>query len=369
MRICFITTGDIESLATMKRAVGMAEPLSSEGHEVCIIGWDTANNNKHILNEAPHAEFIAIPGTLKGLKERALKLNYAKAWKPDIVYICAFGVRNSLTRFELGCAKVFVEHSELASAIPRSLLSKIQTQLLEACSVISSDGLICASRYLETHFKWLAGKLGRKKIPLFYHPYAYNRNILVPNLKVQENVEQINRGKKLILYMGTLAINYGILDILEGVKIMSAHRNDFILHVFGRGRHADKVQQMAKEMNLDEFVVFDGYVPEEDLGGWFSLSDVFLAPVYNTVQDKARCPSKVYMYLPFNKPIVSCKIGDPYDLLKNDGFYFEPSCVEDLARAMEEALEQSSSWKPKSIDAGLHSWDFRTKEFLEWIDV
>ncbi len=366
MRICFITTGDIESLATIKRATGMAEPLAERGHSVCIVAWDTKNNRERFALEAPRAEIVWIAPGLPGWKERMLKLRLARQWGPDIVFVCAFGIRNSVTRFETGAARVVVEHSELASGIPRSFASRQKERAMEWLSVLASDGLLCASGFLCEHFSRIAVRTGRRSLPLVYHPYAYNPDTLRCDNALLPAVVHAKGDRKLLLYMGTLAINYGILDLLKGIKRLSAKRSDFVFHVFGRGRHADRARQVAQEMGLGAVVQFDGYVPEEALGTWFSCADVFLAPIYDTVQDKARCPSKVYMYLPFEVPIVTSRIGDPCQLLGEDAFYYEPGDFDGLAAAIDRALDRPESWTPRSVRAADHTWDQRTQQFLEW---
>ena len=42
--ICFVTTGDIKDIATAKRALGLANPLTELGWQVSIIMEDTEEN-------------------------------------------------------------------------------------------------------------------------------------------------------------------------------------------------------------------------------------------------------------------------------------------------------------------------------------
>lgn len=44
--ICFVTTGDIAAIATAKRALGLANPLSDLGWKVHVIMEDT-DENRH----------------------------------------------------------------------------------------------------------------------------------------------------------------------------------------------------------------------------------------------------------------------------------------------------------------------------------
>lgn len=368
MRICFVTTGDIETLATIKRAAGMAGPLHGAGHTVGVLAWDTPGNRERFGLEAPHADMLWIRAGLSAWSERAVKRRMLKEWHPDVVYVCAFGMRNSITRFELPRAvRVIVEHSELASAIPRSARSRCKERAFETFSVLAADGLLCASRYLEAHFLKRAAACGRHRMPVLYHPYAYNPQMLKTEPGLRDEILRRKGGRRMLLYMGTLAVNYGILDLLKGVKALSRRRNDFTFHILGRGRHASEARRIAAEMDLEDVVFFEGYVPEEALGTWFACTDVFLAPIYDTVQDKARCPSKVYMYLPFGKPIVTSRIGDPWHVLGEDGFYFPPGDIGEMAATISRALDQSEQWVPKAFRPQEHTWEYRTQQFLDWI--
>ena len=367
MRICFSTTGDIESLATLKRATGMAAPLTQKGHQVAIVAWDTPNNRKRFVLECPKTEILWVPNNLSPLRERREKYRLVKKWNPEILYVCAFGMRNGLTRFGVPKhVKVIVEHSELPSGIPRGFISRQKERFFEWLSVFAADGLLCASQFLEDYFKCKAKKWFRASLPICYHPYAYNPNILAYQEGKLLEVKKIKNNRKMLMYMGTLAKNYGILDLLRGVQLLSVIRKDFSLHIMGRGRHAAEARQLAEELKLGDFVSFHGYVPEEDLGAWFSQSDVFLMPIYDTVQDKARCPSKVYMYLPFQKPVVTNKIGDPFHVLSADGFYYQTGNPQDLCRVLNQVLDMPS-WTPKNVDATRHTWEARSEEFLSWI--
>ena len=65
MKICFYTTGDIKSIATMKRALGMADPLVNLGWEVFIIAMNTDENLKRIAMESSSAKPYYFNPTIK----------------------------------------------------------------------------------------------------------------------------------------------------------------------------------------------------------------------------------------------------------------------------------------------------------------
>ena len=71
------------------------------------------------------------------------------------------------------------------------------------------------------------------------------------------------------------------------------------------------------------------------------------------------------MYLPYGKPIVTCKIGEPAIVLGDEGTYYQPSSASSLASAMCSLLDSGKT--AIRVDASKHTWMFRAKEFDNWI--
>src|SRR5664280_1039089 len=178
MHICFVATGDIEKLATSKRATGLAEPLLRRGHRVTLVLEEAVANRRRVALECPNAEVIYVPpGTrLDDVKSRWAAL---RASNPDVVWVCNWGIRNIVLRKLAGIrGLVLVEHSEMLSyAVGSFFLRRGWETSFEWGSLFVADGLICASRYLEVLYRHRA-KVLRKPLPIHYSPYAYNPEIL-----------------------------------------------------------------------------------------------------------------------------------------------------------------------------------------------
>ena len=366
MRICFITTGDIEQLATMKRAIGMAQPLLETGIEVSIIALDTENNRKRILLEAPNvATLFFKTGNFKS--EVAQKNSLIEEWQPDVIYVCAFVVRNYIYKKNLKGVLSVVEHSELRSAITDGKWYKRYIELfLENMSLYKFSGQVLASRYLEEVFQ---KKLRTFKIkrPLLYSPYAYNKEILqMPSTNAIDNLRATYGGKKVILYMGTLSLNYGFLDIIKAVEILTQKRTDVVLLIMGNGRHKSIGKEYINEQKLHNTVKFLGYIAEEELSLYFGMANAFVSPINNTIQDRARCPSKLFMYLAFKRPVITCKVGEAASLFKDNGYYYQPGNTQQLSQVMAEAID--SNLLKHDVNIQKHTWGARTQEFINWIN-
>jgi len=359
MHICFYTTGDIRTLATMKRALGMANPLVKLGWNVSIIALDTIENRKRIELEAESAKTYYFNAE-KTFKEVLEKQKLLKIIKPDIVWICSLGVRNFILPNKY---KILIEHSELSSAIPENKgLKKIRIKFFELFSLLY-DGSICASAYLYEYYK-IKAKNYFRTIPIHYSPYAYNPTIInLPAVKYQELLVQYGSFKNFI-YMGTLTKNYGLFTMLEAVKILKGRYKNFRLFLLGNGRDKEKATNFINSNNLSDFVVFTGYVEESDLTSYFKLADAFISPLNDTIQDWARCPSKIYMYIPFNKPILTGKIGEAKEIFGDKGFYFDSNKPITLSTLMS-AICQNNIDK-NTINIELHSWEQRSIDFDNW---
>jgi glycosyltransferase involved in cell wall biosynthesis len=287
-------------------------------------------------------------------------------WAPDIIYVCSFGFRNWIHKYNVAPKAVhLIEHSELVSAIPNNNKKHLY-YLLEIFSTILFEGQIYASKYIEMVFsKGIKHWFTRKK-PVLYSPYAYNENVLKNysgNLYYRL-IEKFEK-KKIILYMGTLSLNYGFLDIIKACQTLVEKRDDFLVLIMGQGRHKEIGEKYIQENKLEKQVFLLGYVPEQEVSTYFKLASTFVSPLYDTIQDKARCPSKLFMYIPFKKPIITCKIGEAKELFKDNGYYYTPGNISELALCIETAIDKTE--ETNSIDINKHSWSYRAKEFDAWI--
>jgi len=358
-KICFITLGDIEKVPTAKRAIGMAPELARLGHRVAIVLWDVPANRARFAMACPDAEPLWVSSdNMAG--EIMNKIRAVRKWRPDLVYQTSFGLRNLACLRWLYCrgAKVIAEHCESYSSFGE-FTHRLCLKVLENRSVAEADGLACASRYLQEEFERYA-KQRKSAARTIYLPYAY------PDYLTPQGRATNDSGVKHILLMTALWKNYGVLDVVRAAKILSAKRTDFVVDIVGDGPARREMAKLIDEQALGDHVFLRGFVPEKELNHWFSQASVFLAPLYNTVQDIARCPSKVYYYLPYQKPIVTCALGDPHELLKEDGYYYSPGDIEDMADVLNRALNEENVFSFRSVQVAEHSWNFRARQFETW---
>lgn len=353
MRFAFVTHSAFSTNPVNKRSVGTGEGLAVLGHDVYILVKDCEENRQRMVNEAPHCKAIFIRGGL--IREIWSKLRTLWRVKPAIIFISTFSVHNLAgLRLLFPKAKAVVEFCELYSEIPQR---NRKWAVWELIAMLEYRYILCASQFLREHFSKVCRKYHLER-HIRYSPYAYP-DYLVP--------EKIVHGRKTILFMAGLGRGYGVHEVVHAFEIVARQRKDVTLEIIGRGEEYEPVLAWVKEHELDKVVHLRGYVAESDLNRYFSTADVFVAPLHDIVQDWARCPSKLFYYIPYNKPIVTCKIGNPYDVLGKWGFYYKADDVDDMARVFSHALEASDSFAYPKGFIETHSWGMRAKEFEEWV--
>jgi|SaaInlStandDraft_7_1057024.scaffolds.fasta_scaffold22163_2 glycosyltransferase involved in cell wall biosynthesis len=363
MHICFITYGDIVRVATLKRSIGMATPLIQEGCKVSIIALNSIENKKRLNQECPGAKAYFFEKS-SPFKELKFKRKITKKLSPDVVYVLSPSLRNWVTKYTIKNSIVVVEHSELASSIKNfSLARRAMYYFFETLTPFFYDGQVVASRFLEKYFynKTLGVKLNR----ICYLPYAYNPNILekkISNIGIIKNT--INC--PVILYIGMLSENYGIHTMLHAAKILHNKSEEFIFFVIGDGPEIEIARQYIKNNNLNNKVKITGYVPEEHLPEFFNKASIFVAPLFDTVQDWARCPGKLFMYAAFEKPVVTCDIGEAAELFPNNRFFYSQNDSIDMAEKIKDAL--TVDFYEANGGKASHTWLARTKTLLSWLE-
>ena len=362
IHITFVTHGSFDTHATLKRATGMAAPLLDAGHKVTILMENSAVNREKILQECPEVSVFWHPSKLSKFEERKLKQNVLKKLQPDLVWICGLGFRNWMFRPKQDSV-MLADHSELFSSMDLGFLRKAFSWIIEWLHLLSFDAHVCASRYLEKFYKYRLNLFG-KKDKVYYSPYAYHPKMMFTDVIGANKLLRQWRDRRPIVYVGSFWKNYGFWDMLHAFKYLKEKREDFVAVFLGSGPEKEKGMDWIKTNGLEDVIHIEGYVAEADLPAYFTAAYTFLSPLQDTIQDRARCPSKLFMYLPYRKPIVTCSVGEAKELFGSVGNYFEPGNVNSLTDTLERVLNSKNCLD--LVVPEKHTYVTRVNDFLNW---
>ena len=298
--------------------------------------------------------------------ERAAKQKKLKTIEPDVVWICGVGLRNWICK--TGKKTIMLaDHSELYSAFETRVLRRLAFGFIEWLHCFSFDGQICASRFLEQHYSKRLRKIKRDEKAVHYSPYAYHPSVVKFDVAGANFIQARFPEKKIILFIGSFWENYGFWDMLKAFIKLSELRDDFVAIFAGRGPEKEGGIKWVKRKGLESKIIIEGYVPEESLSAYLGAAHAFLCPLRNTTQDWSRCPSKLFMYIPFQKPVITCAIGEACELFGEGGFYYTPKDVKSLVETISLVLDENKANEYVRADA--HTYEARTEAFLQWFEA
>lgn len=144
-------------------------------------------------------------------------------------------------------------------------------------------------------------------------------------------------GKEVILFGGRLSGPKGGYIIIEALARVAKERSDILLVVFGKkGSYIDKMLNRAKELKVDDKIIFTGWSGEEVLKKYYSIADVVVVP--SVCFDSF--PTVNLQALASKKPVIATCFGGSRELIRDNvnGFIVNPFNVEKLASLVKRLL-------------------------------
>lgn len=114
----------------------------------------------------------------------------------------------------------------------------------------------------------------------------------------------------LVLFVGRLIKEKGILDLVEACKIVKEKGLKFKLFCLGDGPERSKISGLLSAYNLIDSVFLVGYIPEAATKAYYSNCDMLVLPSYSE-----GFPMAVFQAVAAGKPVITTKICGAADHL------------------------------------------------------
>jgi glycosyltransferase involved in cell wall biosynthesis len=233
---------------------------------------------------------------------------------PDLIFMVAapfklIGKRFIYDQHDVG-PELFIAKYENMGLLYRALL------FFERCSYAMADFVIAAN----VTFKDLAisrGRLDPSRVEVVYS---------VPDRKRFHRV----KAEPLLHVDRTFVLGYvGIINEQDGVdhlvraaaELIHQGFRDFRVVVVGDGPGLAQVQELSKSLDLEDFIVFTGYLSGEALLAHLSAFDIGVIPdPYNEAND-VMSMNKVFEYCALGIPTASYPLKETKRLLGDAGVY------------------------------------------------
>jgi len=262
---------------------------------------------------------------------KILKKLLREGWKPDIIhaYIYNAGVPAVIIGRKY---KIPVVITELATRVAiHSLPILGRTKLRFAMNRASV--ILPISNDLRGAIENYYGVKNRFQVI----PCVVNTEVFYPVLKKNKS------DKKRILSVCILGPRKGIFYLLKALSQLMKKRQDFALDIVGHGPSRKELEELARNLGLDEIVKFHGRQPE--VASFMRNCDFFVLPsLYENF-------GVVYIEaMACGKPVIGTAAGGPKEIItKETGILVPPKNINELTKAIDYMLEHHQDYLPEKI--------------------
>lgn len=153
--------------------------------------------------------------------------------------------------------------------------------------------------------------------------------------------------KTIFLYVGRLDGEKRVDILVDAVSKLT--QNNFQLAIAGNGLRAQALRHQAKNLGVEERIVFLGYVSAEDLPALYMSADIFAMPSSAELQSIATLEA-----MSCGKPVLAANARALPELVEHgvNGYLFESDNATDAAQWMNKFLEKPEDW-PAMGKAGI----------------
>jgi glycosyltransferase involved in cell wall biosynthesis len=168
-----------------------------------------------------------------------------------------------------------------------------------------------------------------------------------PDLKrlqpVPPNPTLKNGRRYLVGYVGVMGHQEGIDGLLEAVRhiVHDLGRHDIQFGLVGGGTELPAMRELARQLNVDEYVTFTGRVPDRELLEMLCTAEVCVNPdVANDMNDKSTM-NKIMEYMALGKPIVQYDLTEGRVSAEDASLYAKRNDPIDFAHKILELLDDA----------------------------
>jgi glycosyltransferase involved in cell wall biosynthesis len=147
----------------------------------------------------------------------------------------------------------------------------------------------------------------------------------------------LKKGRKyLVGYVGVMGKQEGIDLLLQAVQLIVKHlgRTDIQFGLVGGGTELPAMRELARQLDIAEYVTFTGRVPDGELLEMLNTADICVNPDRANDMNDRSTMNKVMEYMALGKPLVQFDLTEGRVSAGEASWYARPNDVADLAQKL-----------------------------------
>jgi glycosyltransferase involved in cell wall biosynthesis len=134
---------------------------------------------------------------------------------------------------------------------------------------------------------------------------------------------------------GAIEERYGHDTMLQAIQQVKDQIPNLRLRILGTGSYKDQFQAQIKEMNLEEYVQYLGWVPLQQMAEELHNADVGIVAQKSSLYSNLVHTGKMYDFLAFGKPVLASRLKAVQAYFGEEALrFFEPGDADSLAEGI-----------------------------------
>ncbi|HVB22654.1 MAG TPA: glycosyltransferase family 4 protein [Ktedonobacteraceae bacterium] len=155
---------------------------------------------------------------------------------------------------------------------------------------------------------------------------------------------ELKRGRTYLLaYVGVMGVQDGIENALYALQwlVYQRGRQDVSLVLMGSGDHLPTLQALTRELQLEDYVNFTGWVDNAEMTRYLCTADIGLCPDPQNGLNEYCTMLKTMEYMAMSKPIVAFDLSETHFSAQEAALYALPNSFEEFTNHIETLLDDA----------------------------
>jgi glycosyltransferase involved in cell wall biosynthesis len=191
--------------------------------------------------------------------------------------------------------------------------------------------------------------------------YSSDDDAPVPSLG---SINDLKQKKKIVLFAGNLVESKGVHILIQALEKLRLKHPEVILVIAGRGIMQTALEELVRQLRMEDAVYFVGYVDKSSLKRLYHLADLFVLPSMSE-----GFPRVLLEAMAAETPCLVSDIGANRGALNDGEVGFIARCfdVDDFAEKMDDFFSHDEVWRKQEGSqarryAAMFSWDKTAKQ-------
>jgi len=164
-----------------------------------------------------------------------------------------------------------------------------------------------------------------------------------PVLKKQLNLD----GARVLGFIGSFYAYEGLSMLLDGLPKIRQQHPDIKVLLVGGGPQDEALKQQAKEMGIEDLVIFAGRVPHDQVNLYYDLIDILVYPRLSMRLTELVTPLKPLEAMAQGRLFVASDVGGHKELVQDgvNGRLFKANDIDAMSIVVSDLLSCSDQWQ------------------------